>query len=401
MISPTGSPRGTPQSSYRHVVLSARGSCPLLSSGPPRAAVVDTWSHESNLDFLRTIAVVCVVVRHVLNMFDVRPIWWLNLQALGIFGVLLFFVHTSLVLMISLDRWQRVGHVSSYRLWAAFLIRRFFRIYPLSVTAVLITYFILAPLADASAARAGIASGCGAKDLWANLFLVQDLALRPSILAPLWSLPAEVQMYIILPVLFFLVKRIGVRAIVWVVWPVAVAVALLTWKLDLRFTVARYAPCFVAGVGCFGLLRSHRPLGFRYLPLLVSILLLAYMTAYTRFGLQAGLGILVTLAVGALIPLFATMQIGWLRRLSSTVAKYSFGVYLFHVPCIWIAFGKLRSLGTVCSSVCFVAMVAAASVLFYHLVEDVFIRIGKGIANRVSPRMATVSASQIRSAASP
>jgi peptidoglycan/LPS O-acetylase OafA/YrhL len=364
--------------------------------------VVDTWSHEPNLDFLRTVAVLCVVVRHVLTMFDVHRTWWLNLQALGIFGVLMFFVHTSLVLMISLERTARTREVSIWRLWCAFFIRRVFRIYPLSITAVAIAYFALVPFADASAVRAGISANVSLKELWANLLLVQDLAACSSILAPLWSLPAEVQMYLLLPFLFLIVKRRGARAIVWFVWPISVAVAILTWKLNLRFTVARFAPCFIAGIGCFGLLRTRRPLGFLYFPVLIGALLIAYMAAYNRFRLQAGLGIMVTVVLGATIPCFATTETTWLRRSSQLVARYSYGIYLFHVPCVWIAFGKLHSLGTLASTVCLVVLVALASVISYHLIEDPFVRIGKRVASRtVLAATREVGAGEARPAVSP
>lgn len=355
------------------------------SSDPPSADVVDAWSDEPNLDLLRTMAVLIVVVCHVVAIFDFRPDWWLYFQALGIFGVLLFFVHTSLVLMISLSKAARSAPESKARLWTAFIIRRVFRIYPLSVTVVLLTYFVLVPLAgaDAAAAGAGIVGTVHARDLWANLFLLQDLTRSASILAPLWSLPAEVQMYLVLPFLFSLVERGGVRAIARVVWPLSVVVAIVTWKLDLRFTVARYAPCFVAGVGCFGLLRRSRPLPFAIFPPAVFGLLLAYMATYHRIGLQAGLGIIATFAIGGMIPLFARMRSPALRSTSKNVAKYSYGVYLFHGPCIWIAFGKFSRFGLVGSSICLVALLAAISVLAYHLIENPLIRVGRQLAARL------------------
>lgn len=372
----------------------------MLPSVAPRAAVVDAWSHEPNLDFLRTIAVLCVVVRHVLNMFSLRPVWWVNLQALGIFGVLMFFVHTSLVLMISMEKSRRTSNVSTARFWSAFLVRRFFRIYPLSMTAVLIAYFLCRPFADSVAVRAGIASGVQLRDLWANLFLVQDLVVLPSVLAPLWSLPAEVQMYVVLPLLFLVVQRKGVRAIGWIVWPMSVVVAVVAWKLNTRLTVARYAPCFVAGVGCFGLLRTRRPLAFACLPAFIGALLLAYMVAYSRFGLQAGLGILATLCLAAVIPLVATTRSIWLKRASQKVAQYSYGVYLFHVPCIWIAFGKLRWLGTAGSCLALVLLVAVASVAAYHLIEEPFIRLGKRVAGKVGRPAPQISGDRVHPAPS-
>jgi peptidoglycan/LPS O-acetylase OafA/YrhL len=70
------------------------------------------------------------------------------------------------------------------------------------------------------------------------------------------------------------------------------------------------------------------------------------------------------------------------------VAKYSYGIYLFHTPCIWLAFGKGRALGTVASTFCLIALVAASSALSYHLIEDPLIRVGKRVASRMTIRSA-------------
>jgi peptidoglycan/LPS O-acetylase OafA/YrhL len=55
------------------------------------------------------------------------------IAAAGQLGVLLFFIHTSLVLMMSLARLEK----SEGGLAARFYIRRAFRIYPLAIVAVL------------------------------------------------------------------------------------------------------------------------------------------------------------------------------------------------------------------------------------------------------------------------
>jgi peptidoglycan/LPS O-acetylase OafA/YrhL len=140
----------------------------------------------------------------------------------------------------------------------------------------------------------------------------------------------------------------------------------------------------VAGVGCFGLLGKRRPVPFALFAPSVLGLLLAYMVAYRRFGLQAGLGIIVTFALGGAIPFFARMRSPALRWTSKHVAKYSYGVYLFHTPCIWIAFGKLHRLGVIGSCLSLLVLVAITSIAAYHLIEDPLIRVGRRLASQLS-----------------
>jgi peptidoglycan/LPS O-acetylase OafA/YrhL len=358
----------------------------LPRAAPGPAALIDEWSAEPNLDLLRAIAVLCVVMRHLGGALELPTRWWFQPQALGIFGVLIFFVHTSLVLMVSLDRQWRKGGTSAPRLYGAFLVRRFFRIYPLSVTVILLLWFVVVPHGDPSARVAGILVDGGRGDLVTNLLLVHDLAGRKSVEAPLWSLPAEVQMYLLLPALFFIVRRRGARPIALLVWPIAVVVAIVCWKVDGRANIGRYAPCFVAGILCYGLLGARRSLPFILFPLTVLAALFADMIAYGRVGLQGGWGIIITGLLACLIPRFARMRGGVLRRASHTLAKYSYGIYLFHLPCMWFAFRKVHGLGPGGSAILALALVAVVSILGYQFIEAPLIRFGQGLAVRILER---------------
>ena len=87
---------------------------------------------SANLDLLRSIAVLLVLAQHLCRRLNVDQVGWMP-TTWGVFGVLLFFVHTCLVLMYSMQRSELTG----WPLVANFATRRIFRIYPLSIIAVL------------------------------------------------------------------------------------------------------------------------------------------------------------------------------------------------------------------------------------------------------------------------
>jgi peptidoglycan/LPS O-acetylase OafA/YrhL len=86
---------------------------------------------RANLDILRSIAVLLVLLDHVLDMVASKHhlrVFHDFIGYSGRLGVLLFFVHTSLVLNFSLAQLQTSG----WQLVRTFFVRRTFRLYPLS-----------------------------------------------------------------------------------------------------------------------------------------------------------------------------------------------------------------------------------------------------------------------------
>ena len=90
-----------------------------------------------NLDLVRSIAVLLVVVEHLLLYAGIFRLGYWQVAWMGFLGVYIFFVHTCLVLMWSLERNSDV---------LGFYVRRFFRIYPLAVFTVLITVLFRIPI---------------------------------------------------------------------------------------------------------------------------------------------------------------------------------------------------------------------------------------------------------------
>ena len=91
-----------------------------------RANAAETATTSSaNLDLLRAFAVLLVVGFHLVKFFNWR-VATMRVTDFGLLGVMFFFVHTTLVLMFSLER-QSAGAGTS--LFLPFMVRRCFRIY--------------------------------------------------------------------------------------------------------------------------------------------------------------------------------------------------------------------------------------------------------------------------------
>jgi peptidoglycan/LPS O-acetylase OafA/YrhL len=88
----------------------------------------------------------------------------------------------------------------------------------------------------------------------------------------------------------------------------------------------------------------------------------------------------VCLLLGLAIPLFATIRSTWVNAATETIAKYSYGIYLTHFFVIWLAFEKFSSAAVWWKISLFVTLAVALPVIFYHLVEEPMIQLGKRVA---------------------
>lgn len=131
----------------------------MKTSGPtPPSRISPPSLHESaNLDFLRAVAVLLVAITHLYGIYTGNGVKWDFIWHIGQLGVLMFFVHTCLVLMWSLER----SGLDGWRVFAPFYVRRALRLYPFSAVCVLIVYCIDARWSPVN--------------LWPNLTLTQNL----------------------------------------------------------------------------------------------------------------------------------------------------------------------------------------------------------------------------------
>jgi peptidoglycan/LPS O-acetylase OafA/YrhL len=330
-----------------------------------------------NLDLLRTVAVLLVVMRHVIGFFWSGGNALFDLQSLGIFGVLIFFVHTCLVLMMSIDRHEATVKASFLQRYVSFQIRRVFRIYPLSIVAVLTVAFVLVPLG-----LTGALTHISHWRLFSSLALVQDITGTPQVIDTLWSLPLEVQMYLFLPFLFVLAKR-GKQGPLFAIWLGLFLLAVSSTRLHLS-SALQFPPCFIPGVICYGYLvrQVDRRLPWWTLFAATFALLVVYMAAHSRFGGQGILGAPVCLALGLLIPRTQDIPASYagLRNFAKTVAKYSYGIYLFHDPCIRATLAVTPHLPLPIGILLALLITAGLSVLGYHALELPMIKLGSRIA---------------------
>jgi peptidoglycan/LPS O-acetylase OafA/YrhL len=366
-----------------------------LLTNPQRPAAPEIRApayHEwANLDFLRSIAVLMVFWAHWYDLQIRQVHQWTLIFMIAQTGLLMFFVHTCLVLMWSVER----SGLSGWRSFVSFYIRRIFRIYPLSVLFILFAYYF-----DSRWDGGG---------LWPNLTLTQYIFFTerpffPPMLRILWSLPLEVEMYLVIPLMVVLFRNRSLKTLL-AVWCVSVVGALTQPNLGEAFYILRFVPCFLGGVVAWKVIQQRVKIHFPgwLWPagiVAVSIIWVAGTEKYGALNI-AFFG----LALGFTIPLF--LEIPWIsiKRVAKILAEYSYGVYIAHFPImLWVTrssdqfplFKKIPNIphmkhyDRTVDLLLIIVLTASAAVLLYHLVERPCLILGKMLADWVTaPSKAT------------
>lgn len=352
-----------------------------------------------NLDFLRSIAVLLVLVDHLFMAAGLAE-RFPGVYDMGHLGVLMFFVHTSMVLMMSLERSQERN---SGHLFRNFYIRRAFRIYPLSIACVLFACAFAMPQTPG-----GPPATHGRFQILASVLLVQNLAGQLSVVSPLWSLPLEIQMYVVLPFLFLFANRRNSAALLKLACVVALIGLPLDWAASVhlvrglgRFDILNYAPCFIAGVMAYRRSKNRTPTLSSWLwPIAVLVIAAIYVSWQVVFPNPtnhhpAYRGWLVCWALGILIPRFREMRLGWLRSASHHIAKYSYGIYLGQVAALWIGFTLWPHTDSAFGWIVSLLLLAVIAVVGYHTIEQPGISLGKLVADRFESKKARIAAAAV------
>jgi peptidoglycan/LPS O-acetylase OafA/YrhL len=313
--------------------------------------------------------VLSVLIEHILLAYKIMYIGYWEVQWIGIVGVFLFFVHTSLVLMWSLERKPHT---------LDFYIRRAFRIYPLAIFAITAIALFHAPVAgtpsDFFAYRAPGHSAFGFLRSFLMLWWLERNAPVPE--SVMWSLPYELQMYLMLPVIFFFVARNFSRWPLLLFWAFIVTVCVTTFhgvSHNFFLCIPYFLPGIIAYVG-FGRVRALFP-AWMLVPFLASIWILFMPRAGWRVA------DVVCLAVGLGLPYFHQFKVGWIIHPSRILAKYSYGVYLAHPFGIVLGLDLMPRSPLALQLAVIFASTALISFAAYHLLEHPMIRLGSRLAN--------------------
>jgi peptidoglycan/LPS O-acetylase OafA/YrhL len=327
-----------------------------------------------NLDVLRTVAVLSVLLGHVVGALSTLHFG----KFYGAFGVGLFFVHTALVLMWSLER--RPNTLDFY-------IRRVARIYPLSIVVVLVTVLTHAKVAPFSESGPYFISAAPTlKQVLTHLFLIQNIFSGNILVYPMWSLPIEVQMYALLPVLYFFLRKNMALWPLLMLWALAVASVYRVQELSLAVAIPYFLPGLMAYVG-FSRRKAILP-GWCFLVALAAIVWAGgHAGDWHRASLPC-------LALGLMLPLFRQLKQSILTKVCWQVARYSYGIYLTHPFALLLAFYIGRNLERPLQFVVLLVSLATFSIAAFHLIEAPCMRLGAKAAVALANRFKMPTASR-------
>ena len=385
--------------------------------------------HLDLLDYMRATAIVSVVAFHCLLVAGAQIYWntWVrNLNVpisnlllfplnLGSLGVAIFFVVSGFCIHLS---FQQQG-----KKYLDFYVRRFFRIYPAYLVAVLLFAFLV-PKTSLSFSDAS--SDESWKQLIAHLLLIHNFwpGTFTGINASFWSLAIEVQLYLIYPLLLFLVARFGWKrtllflAIIESVIHIVTVTVLFKTATNPHF-LSQYPQAISNIVGCiYDLGRSPLAYWFSWslgamiadyylqnkpLPLanvspmiwVGGIIACFVFRPLSEFMFMMGCLLTATVLSHLLTGPVKTLSEGRLWKTLGKIGVCSYSLYLLHEPILFaVPIAWLNSYGNL-AKVFFLSLVAVAilmlSWLAYVTIEAPSIKLGKILVKGLKPRTSAMA----------
>jgi peptidoglycan/LPS O-acetylase OafA/YrhL len=194
-------------------------------------------------------------------------------------------------------------------------------------------------------------------------------------------------MYVVLPIIFMLLGPTRSPRVALSAW---LATAVFAWFFHSvsSDSVIDFAPCFISGVIAYTL-SGYFP---KRLPALLWIAFLLPMIVGFSLGQHSipegsnnlPFGWIFCLAIGIAIPMFQDSTSTALNHIAHRVARYSYGIYLFHDVGLWVGCTVLNTWWEPLRWAIAAAITAALSVGSYHLLEKPAIDFGARVAGRWS-----------------
>lgn len=294
-----------------------------------------------HLDACRGIAAILVVASHCLQVVDVDKQWNALRVALGHIPVLFFFVLSGYVLGRSLLKAQ-VGP----RFYAAYLIKRFFRLVPLLVV-VFVASFIAAksmnlerPFSIPVSQWAVNLANWMVQVTTLSQLLENILLIQRGLNIPTWTIKIEIVCSMLLPILVIVLRRNRFLAFFAVLAFCFVGTQTFARLFDLNkgdmtlMEASRYSYLFLFGFILCGTEKffSEKRKVFA-IALLSSSTIALLLTLWVSWGDDLTQGILITGIMAVLIPLpFPMAKVLLTERIPVFLGNVSYGIYLFHTP---------------------------------------------------------------------
>lgn len=312
---------------------------------PPKIATTQNKPANSPIiaiDLLRAVAALGVFFYH--SRVGALLVKYTGLSFLGfidlfgaIYAVPLFFLLSGYCIHASNIRFIKSGERLLLR---NYYVRRFFRIYPAYLVAVL-----FAVLVQWIAQPAYIINKV---DFFVHLFALQGLSATyfNTINVVLWTITIELEFYIIYPIFYYLRRRFGLNtATIFTLFVSAISIAYFLYKGDMSYQ-RRYCVFNIWFAWCAGAYLADKNLiepgslkKIVYPAIYVLILIAFYLTKYLPDEF-----IIITYQLRILIwtaPLMITIGCEtwfrkwkhlWIVRVLAGVGLSSYSLYLFHEP---------------------------------------------------------------------
>lgn len=159
---------------------------------------------------------------------------------------------------------------------------------------------------------------------------------------------------------------------------VAVALALTTGHLNM----AAYVPCFICGILSYTLTdRVKQQIPSVLWPIFIVAVIIAFCIVNLRFDSPYWLVWILALILGLAIPIFHSSTSVIANTVAESIARYSYGMYLLHVPVLYLVFFKMHTQCIPLGLAMFVAITGSASVLGHHVIEKPAIDLGRRLSS--------------------